>query len=539
MQSNNPDRWWKNGIIYHIYPQSFCDTNSDGVGDLQGIISKLDYLTELGVDAIWLSPIYPSPLVDAGYDISDYYDIHPRYGTMADFDQLLDAAHRRKIRVIMDLVLNHTSHEHPWFRESAASRNNPKRDWYIWQPSRNGKQPNNWRTNYGKKAWQYDPLTEEYYYHSFFREQPDLNWHNPEVRDAMFQVMKYWLRKGVDGFRLDVINLLFKDKRGRNNPIFSLLTGGKVYNYNQPEVYDVLREFRSLLNQYPGRTSVGEIFTPPPGNSRQAAAFLGNGTDMLHMVFDFSLIFTMWRASSYYKAIRNSYRQLPPGGWPCFFFSNHDIGRYVARSRFTSRHKYEKARLHALLLLTLRGTPFIYYGDEIGMENAEIPREKIHDLYGQLFYPLYKGRDGARTPMQWSDVPHAGFSTSEPFLPVHPNHKHVNVESQQQSVDSVWSTFQTLIAIRREHAALQEGEIEFLNEGDNNVLSYARYTAAEQLIVLLNFGSSAKKINLQEGGKCTVLYTTHPEREVQIPDKIRLQSYEGVVLMVNPSQGTL
>ncbi len=534
MENNDPDRWWKNGIIYHIYPQSFCDSNADGIGDLRGIISKLDYLVQLGVDAIWLSPVYPSPLIDAGYDISDYYDIHPQYGTMDDFRELLDAAHARHIRVIMDMVLNHTSYLHPWFSESASSRNNPKRDWYIWKPSRNGKQPNNWRTNYGKKAWQYHAGTGEYYYHSFFREQPDLNWRNPEVRAAMFQVIKHWLALGVDGFRLDVINLLFKDEKGRDNPIFSLFTGGKVFNYNQPEVYDVLREFRCLLNQYPGCTSVGEVFTPPPGNSRQAAAFLGNGTDMLHMAFDFSLIFTRWRASSYYKAIRNSYRQIPPGGWPCFFFSNHDIGRYVARSRFTATHKYDKARLHALLLLTLRGTPFIYYGDEIGMENAEIPREKIHDLYGRLFYPLYKGRDGARTPMQWSDAPHAGFSTVEPFLPVHVNHKQLNVEAQQQSAHSILATFQTLIEIRRQYVALQEGEIEFLNEGNRNVLAYTRTTAAEQVVVLVNFGSSFKKVSLREGGRYTVLYSTCPEREVQIPDKIRLQPYEGILLTVTP-----
>ncbi len=532
MQSNDWAFWWELGVFYHIYPQSFKDSNNDGIGDLQGIIQKLDYLQDLHINAIWLSPVYQSPLVDEGYDISDYKMIHPQYGTMDDFMQLLDEAHKRGIRVVMDMVLNHTSDQHPWFLESKSSKDNPKRDWYIWQPPKNGKKPNNWRTNFGKKAWKYDTETGEYYYHSFFRQQPDLNWHNPEVKREMFNIMKFWLDKGVDGFRLDVINLLFKDKEFKNNPVDSVFSSKKIFNRNQPEIYELLKEIRELLDKYPGRIGIGEIYMLPADNAKLATGFLGNGFNMLHLAFDFSLIFTFWRAPAYYKTIRNHYRHLPSEGWACFFLSNHDIGRSVKRTPF-SFHKYAKAKLHAVLLLTLKGTPFIYYGEEIGMENMNIPKNRIRDLYGKLFYPFFKGRDRARTPMQWNNTDYAGFSQREPWLPVHKNYLKVNTETEELNENSVFSIYKRLLTLRKYYPALQYGEIDFLNKGHKNILIYTRYLENEKIIVLLNFGSGRKIIIVDGTYQAEILFSTHARQNSVIDEIIILESYEALILKSN------
>lgn len=532
MKDNNLPIWWKTGIIYHIYPQSFKDSNHDGIGDLQGIIQKLDYLQGLGIDAVWLSPIYESPLIDNGYDISDYEGIHPRYGTMDDFMQLLEEAHKRGIKVIMDMVLNHTSDRHPWFVESRSSKDSAKRDWYIWRPANKGKYPNNWRTNFGKKSWRFDPVTNEYYLHSFFWQQPDLNWRNPEVKQEMFRIMSFWLDKGVDGFRFDVINLLFKDKTLRSNSIRNFLLDKKAFNRNQPEIYELLKDLRELLDHYPDRTSIGEIYMLPTGDSKLAASFLGNGSDMLHLAFDFSIIFATWKASAYYKAIRNYYRYLPPDGWPCFFFSNHDVGRSIKNRLFAS-HKYSKARIQAVLLLTLKGTPFIYYGDEIGMENANIPKHRIQDLYGKLFYPFYKGRDGARTPMQWDDTAYAGFSTNEPWLIVNKNYKTVNVKTEETDKNSVYNTYRKLIALRKQHTVLQSGEIEFLGKGYQNILIYTRCSVCEKIIVLLNFGNSRMNIIVKDSYHAEVLFSTHNKRGTIIEEFIALEPYEALILKSN------
>ena len=525
----NKNLWWKNAVFYHIYPQSFCDSNADGWGDLQGIIQKLDYLADLGVDAIWLSPIYQSPLVDGGYDISDYRSIHANYGTMDDFRQLLHQAHIRHIRVIMDLVLNHTSDRHEWFVESSSSKDSHKRDWYIWQPPKHGKKPNNWRTNFGGKAWRLDEKTGEYYYHSFFWQQPDLNWRNAEMRRAMFAMMEFWLKEGIDGFRLDVINLLVKDEKLRDNPAGALFSSKKAYNRNRPEVYKILQEFRTLLNKYPEKMSVGEIYTPPPGNPPLAASFLGNGSDMLHLAFDFSLVFSLWNAALYYKIIRNYYRYLPPKGWACFFLSNHDIGRSVKRLNIFP-NKYKKAKLHALLTLTLRGTPFIYYGEEIAMENTRIPKSKIRDLYGKLFYPFYNGRDGYRTPMQWNGSENAGFSTAEPHLPVNKNFKQINIEKQAKEKNSVYSFYKKLIALRKQYKVLQNGEIEFLCKGKNNILAYTRSNENERLLVILNFNFFKKKFKINDLPNAGILFSTHPKTKASNSNYITLDAYEGLIL---------
>jgi alpha-glucosidase len=527
--------WWKHGVIYHIYPQSFYDSNGDGIGDLQGIIQKIEYLRELGVDAIWLSPIYPSPLIDGGYDITDYKDINSIYGNMNDFKLLLETAHKKGIRIILDLVLNHTSDQHPWFLESRSSVDNPKHDWYIWQTPKNKRVPNNWRTNFGKKAWRYDPGICEYYYHSFFYEQPDLNWRNPEVKKAMFEVVEFWLEQGVDGFRLDVINMLYKDKKLRNNPISNFFSNRKVFNRNRGGIYKMLREFRQLLDKYPDKTSVGEIYATPPGDTKLASSFLGTGTDMLHLAFDFSFIFTRWSAAAYYKIIKRVYRKLPENGWPSFFFSNHDVGRSTKRFGFTF-FKYQKAKLRALLLMTLKGTPFVYYGDEIGMENADIKKEHIHDLYGKLFHPFFKGRDGFRTPMHWNNGAYAGFSNTKPWLPVHPNYLEINVEAQIDKNDSIYSVYKQLIKLRKNNEALQAGTLKFLCKGRSNILAYQRHAGNEKLLIFMNFSFMQKQLNINSEGM-ELLFSTHLGNCIG-ENKILLKPFQGVVvkkLSTNPN----
>ena len=528
MHHNTSPDWWRHAVIYHIYPKSFKDGNGDGLGDIPGVIMKLDYLANLGVDAIWLSPVYSSPMVDAGYDIADYKNIDKEYGTMEDFRRLMSEAHKRGIRIIMDLVLNHTSDQHTWFLESKSSADNPKRNWYIWQPPKNGKVPNNWKTNFGKKAWHYDAATKEYYYHSFFWEQPDLNWRNPEVKEAMFEVIRYWLDMGVDGFRLDVINLLFKDKEFRDNKI-RILRKSEIHNRNQPEMYDLLRDFRKLLDSYSHKTSVGEIYTPPPGNPALAASFLGNGSDMLHLVFDFSLVFSFWKASSYYRIINRFYKKIPAMGWPCFFLSNHDIGRSLNRLGWTF-YKYEKAKLHAILLLTLKGTPFIYYGDEIGMENVSIPKKQIKDLYGKMLYPFFKGRDHSRTPMQWDSSKNAGFSEQTPWLPISESYPAINVETEEKDENSVLSIYKKLLALRKGNFVLQNGDIYFINKGKNNILIYSRRIDMEEIIIVLNFNNKKKPANMGHiGDTSKIIFSTHQGTKMD-KGKIMLQPFEGVVV---------
>lgn len=522
--------WWKHGVIYHIYPQSYQDTNNDGTGDLEGIIQRLDYLSELGIDAIWLSPIYDSPLIDGGYDIKDYLSINPLYGSMGDFKRLLKQAHRRGIRVIMDMVLNHTSKQHPWFIQSSSSQESLKRKWYIWRPAQKGKKPNNWITNFFQSAWTLDPTTDEYYYHSFFSDQPDLNWRNPEVKDAMLQVLKHWLDLGIDGFRLDVINMLFKHSEFKNHsPLKLYFSNQNTPNRNQPEVYTTIKEIRTLLDAYDDKVSIGEIYAPPPGNSALANSFLGNGTDMLHLAFDFSLIFTRFSASCIYRTINKYYASIPSSAWPCFVLSNHDLGRNI-KPHGLKRHRTKKANILATLLLTLKGTPFIYYGDEIGMENAHIPRKAMRDRYGKLFYPFYKGRDRYRTPMQWDNSNYAGFSTTKPWMPIHPNYLSVNVEKEESEADSFLNLYKRLIAIRKQHKALQCGDISFCSKGESGVLIYRRIYRESTIEVLLNFTSSIKYIQRKYYKKRVIFSTTN---KVEInKNKIKLEAFGAIVCEV-------
>lgn len=520
-------KWWKHGVIYHIYPRSFYDSNNDGIGDIQGIISKLDYLENLGIDAIWLSPIYESPKFDFGYDVSDYRKVDADYGTLNDFKELVKKAHKKNIKIVIDMVLNHTSDQHPWFLESKSSKENPKRDWYIWKTSENKQTPNNWRTCYGKTAWKYDENTNEYYYFSFFPEQPDLNWRNPEVKKAMFGEIKFWLDLGIDGLRLDVINLIAKDKRFRDNPRFfrQIFKKSEVYTRNRNKSIKIIQDLRKMLDTYEDKMTVGEIYTLPPGNSELVARYLSKGKDALHMAFDFSIIFTPWSAKKYAQTLQKIYWTVPSKGWPCIVFSNHDLNRSYSKSFGVSSRK-AKARLKAMLMLTLHGTPFIYYGEEIGMENTYIPRKDIQDPLGKLYWPFYIGRDKSRTPMQWSSKPFAGFSEVETWLPVNKNFTTVNVKEEEKDHNSLLKLYQNLIKLRKESLILQKGKWELFKIKNKNILGYKRKLNKERMLVLLNFSSS--KQNIEAIQDYVLKASTHPKKVFEFDGT--LEAYEGIVL---------
>ncbi|MCF8374430.1 MAG: alpha-glucosidase [Bacteroidales bacterium] len=524
--------WWKHGVIYHIYPLSFKDSNDDGYGDIPGITGKLDYLSDLGIDAIWLSPIFKSPMVDWGYDVSDYRAIDPIFGSMKDFKRLLDESHKRGIRVIIDMIMNHTSDQHPWFVDSRSTIHHPKRDWYIWREAQKGKKPNNWKSVFGGSAWQFDERTGQYYLHTFLKEQPDLNWRNKQVKKAFMRHFKFWLDMGVDGFRLDAVNMIVKDKKFRNNPglLVSLFQNKKWHTRNQPKSYKILRQLRELLDTYHERVSVGEIYTLPPGDSEMAGSYLDEGNNAIHMAFDFSLLFRQWNARKYHDAIVHWYNNIPPEGWPCNVLSNHDLGRSVKHFGSHKRNN-RKARILAMLLLTLKGTPFIYYGEEIGMENAYIHRNEIRDKLGKKFWPIYQGRDKARTPMQWTGDTNAGFTSEKPWLPINRNFHTLNVEAENRDEGSLYNFYRKLIALRKQYAALQQGKWEALIKGENGVLAYAREIEKQRLIVLLNFTPSPKSISIESYNINKVLLSTHrPENAVVDVSDVKLFAYEASLL---------
>lgn len=421
--------WWQKGVIYQVYPRSFQDSNGDGVGDLNGIRQRLDYLQWLGVTAIWISPIYPSPMADFGYDISDYTGIHSLFGTMDDFEALLKDVHQRHMKLILDLVPNHTSDQHPWFLESRSSRNNPKRDWYIWKDAKDdGSLPNNWLSVFGGPAWEWDEQTGQYYYHAFLKEQPDLNWRNPEVQEAMFNVMRYWLDKGVDGFRVDVMWHMVKDDHFRDNPVnpdYDPHTADyeqllPVYSTDQPEVHDIVQKMRQVLDSYPERMMIGEIYLP----IHRLVTYYGTDSKGAHLPFNFMLISLPWEASKIATAVAEYEGALPENGWPNWVLGNHD------QPRITSRVGLQQSKVAALLLLTLRGTPTIYYGEELGMRDVPVPFGEVQDPQGLNMPDKNLSRDPERTPMQWDGSEYAGFSTVKPWLPLGSASKRVNVQVQ-------------------------------------------------------------------------------------------------------------
>ncbi len=515
--------WWKHGIIYQIYPRSFYDSNDDGIGDIPGIIEKFDYLVSLGIDAIWLSPIYSSPMYDCGYDISDYYSIDPCFGTLSDFKNLLAIAHSNNIKIIMDMVLNHTSHMHPWFIESSSSKDNPKRNWYIWHDGKKGNPPNNWKSAYLTTAWEWHQPTQQFYLHSFLKEQPDLNWRNPEVKQAMFDVMRYWLDMGVDGFRLDVINYCYKDKRFRNNPFSFNPFNEQIekYNRNRPENYVLVQEIRELIDSYDNRMVVGEVFCYPPGNPELSASYLFNGKG-LNLAFDFSLLYQPFDARKIYTCIKHWFNAIPENCWPCNVLSNHDQPRYT--DKYSNDHNDAIKRLLALLLLTLRGTPFIYYGEEIGMKNCSIPLRHIVDPAGKRFWPLYKGRDSARTPMQWSDEANAGFTRGCSWLPIDSNYRTINVKHQIKDRYSLLSFFRDVIQLRKKHPALTHGTWQPIEKGRNGILAYIRRSDDETLCIILNFNHRSTLLHYHYEAQWKVLYSTHRSKFEHFAD-LRLQCY--------------
>jgi len=490
--------WWRDGIIYQIYPRSFADSNNDGIGDLPGIISKLDYLQALGVDAIWLSPIYPSPDVDFGYDVADYTAIDPKFGTMADFEQLLKQAKKRDIHIILDLVLNHTSDQHDWFIESRKSRDNPYHDWYLWHdPTPDGDTPNNWQAVFGGSAWEFDPALGQYYYHMFYKEQPDLNWRNPDVRAAMLDVFRFWLNKGVDGFRLDVFNAYFKDPDLWDNPpklgIRPFEWQKHIYDVSQPEMYPLLHEIRDILDRHGETYAVGETFL---SNTEQTATYCGD--NKLHTAFNFEFADNRWHPKRFQKSAVKWYDALPESAWPNNFLSNHDMKRSATRYCFGEDDR--RAKVAAAMLLTLKGTPFIYYGEEIGLRDIAIrSKDDVKDPIGKRFWPLYKGRDGCRAPMQWNNAANAGFSQIKPWLPVHPNYPERNVEQQMNDPESLLNFYKKLIRIRKTSPALQRGNFMPLVDDPRIIMAFQRQYLDERVVVVLNFTSREHAFNLPQG----------------------------------------
>lgn len=526
-------RWWQKGIVYQIYPRSFQDSNGDGVGDLNGIIARLDYVQSLGVDAIWISPIYPSPMADHGYDVADYTDIEPIFGNMDDFNKLLHAAHARHLKVILDWVPNHTSDEHPWFVDARASRDAAYRDWYIWRDAKpDGSPPNNWTAFFGGSAWEWDAHTEQYYLHLFHKKQPDLNWRNPEVRAAMFDILRYWLDKGVDGFRMDVIGLIMKDEQFRDNPIVerhdpnilhTIVEQQMLYNADLPDVHPVLREIRQLFEGYDGdRVMIGEVFAKPIS---RWVAYYGTDNNGIHLPFNFDLMGLPWRAADFQNSVATLEAALNPGNWPNYVLGNHD------GPRIGTRFGPEARRVAAMLLLTLRGTPTLYMGEEIGMMDGHVPPEKMQDPQGLHFGPE-RSRDGCRTPFQWSTADYAGFSTTEPWLPVADNYLEVNVLAQQQDTRSILTLYRQLIALRKATPALFGGAYTAVATPNEDVMAYIRSAEGERLLVLLNFVPTEQYLVLENlAERAEVLLSTELDRSGEVLlAGVSLRPSEGLLL---------
>jgi alpha-glucosidase len=536
-------QWWQRGIIYQIYPRSFQDSNGDGIGDLPGITARLDYLSWLGVDAIWLSPIFPSPLADFGYDVADYTAIHPMFGTLEDFDRLIAAAHERGLRVLLDYVPNHTSEQHPWFLESRASRDNSKRDWYLWRdPAPGGGPPNNWLSNFGGSAWEWDAATAQYHYHAYLKEQPDLNWRNPAVRRAMLDVLRFWLDRGVDGFRVDALRQVIKDEQFRDNPPNPEHTADQgpyasllpVYSTDQPEVHDVIRAMRQTADSYPysERLLIGELYLP----LERLVAYYGADNGGIHLPANFHLILTPWRAADLAALIDTYEGLLPAGAWPNWVLGNHD------RHRIASRVGPAQARVAAMLLLTLRGTPTIYYGDEIGMHDVAIPPELVQDPQEKHEPGIGVGRDPERTPMQWDGKPSAGFSSGTPWLPLPEDFRQINVEIEREERDSMLALYRALIELRRRAPALVVGDYTPV-PASGDLLAYIRgQEEGARMLVVLNLGAEPNTLALGEAtgapigaplGPSTVVLSTHLDRTGErVETELALRGNEGLVLLL-------
>ncbi len=506
-----PLAWWQTGVVYQIYPRSFADTDGDGVGDLDGITRHLDYLTDtLGVDAIWVSPFYPSPMRDFGYDVADYTDVDPLFGSLAAFDHLLARAHARGLKVIIDFVPNHSSDRHPWFVESRSSRQAPRRDWYVWRDAApDGGPPNNWLSVFGGPAWTWDAATGQYYLHSFLSSQPDLDWRNPAVERAMHDVMRFWLGRGVDGLRLDAIYFIAKDPALRDNPpssqrgAFHKSFGAydaqqHLYDKNHPDLHALLRRMRAVADEYSTpeqpRVLVGEAHIY---DFDKLARFYGAALDELHLPFNFSLLQATGEADWFRRTVAAFEAALPPGAWPNYVLGNHD------ETRLATRFGPDRARLLAMLLLTLRGTPTLYYGDELGLEEAAIPPEQQQDPWARREPAL--GRDGCRTPMPWTGESGAGFSDAAPWLPLNPDFPTRNVAAQRADPHSLLNLYRALLRLRRRHPALHRGDYAATDGAPDGCFVFNRSAGGEALRIALNFSGAPQRY----GGGDTLLLSTH------------------------------
>jgi alpha-glucosidase len=538
--------WWREGVLYQIYPRSYQDSNGDGIGDLRGITSRLDHLSgrpdSLGVDGIWISPFYPSPMADFGYDVADYCDIDPVFGTLADFDALVAAAHERGIRVIVDLVPNHTSDQHPWFVESRSNRSNPKRDWYVWADAKaDGSPPNNWRSSFVRRqvpAWTFDRGTGQYYLHSFLPEQPDLNWWNPEVRRAFDGVLRFWLDRGVDGFRIDVAHRMARDPELRDNPDFGIEPGDALKSWTDdrpprdedwPEVHKILRGFRRVLDEYEARMTIGEVWILDP---RRMVEYYGHGDDELDLAFNFAFLRADWSARAFREQVELFEGLLPAAAWPDYTLSNHDNPRAVSRYTPDSdlARGRRRARIAALMLLTLRGTPFLYQGEEIGMADGPIPPERVVDV---------AGRDPERTPMQWDATRNGGFTTGDPWLPVNPETASVNVASQRGDPDSMLGLYRSLIRIRRDSPALRRGPYRSVAGVPDDVFAYVRELGAERWLVALNFSGETRHVDVSHAvgdtAELVLCRSTDPRRtsaDRRLASTFELRPDEGLLIEV-------
>ena len=535
------NEWWKRAVIYQIYPRSFQDTSGNGIGDLNGITERVPYLAEvLGVDAVWISPFYPSPMKDFGYDVSNYRDIDPRFGTLGDFDKLLSAMHAAGLKLIIDLVPNHSSDQHPWFLESRSSRENAKRDWYVWEdPKPDGSPPNNWLSVFGGGAWEWDELTSQYYLHSFLKEQPDLNWRNPEVQEAIFEEVKFWLDRGVDGFRIDVAHYLMKDPQLRDNPInpsqgkFIHKSLGEydtqihLYDKGHPDIHRVYRDFRTLLDEYSTtqqRMSMGEIHI---FDWEEWVLYYGKDLDEIHFPVNFTLLGSEWKADTIRQLIEDLENHLPPGAWPNYVMANHDD------KRIATRYGKERIRSAATLLLTLRGTPCLYYGDEIGMEDVDIPPELCLDPAG--LRQEGQGRDPNRTPMQWSSDPWAGFSpknVGKTWLPLADNYPENNVEVQLGDPDSTLNYYRKLIRVRKEHTALQTGDFRSMPESPDNCFLFYREDDQECILVAINFSEKTNILEIPDLDDAEVLLSSEMDQSSFLSPPYSLKPNQSMIFKI-------
>lgn len=529
------DNWWRGGVIYQIYPRSFQDTTGNGSGDLNGITQRLDHIADLGADAIWISPFFKSPMKDFGYDVSDYKDIDPSFGTLSDFDILIARAHELGIKIIVDLVLSHTSNEHQWFQESQKSKDNAKSDWYVWaEANPDGTPPNNWLSIFGGSAWEWHGGREQYFLHNFLKVQPDLNFHNVDVQAALLDVAKFWLDRGVDGFRLDTINFYFHDAQLRNNP--ALLPEDRnddiaprvnpynhqdhLYDKNQPENLEFLKQLRSLMDQYEGRAAVGEVGDAQYG--LEIVAQYTSGNDKVHMCYAFDFLSPKPLTAQKIRHVLTEFEDKAPDGWPCWALSNHDVMRHISR---LGGNDEIKARLLAALLLSLRGSVSLYQGEELGLPEANIPYDRLQDPYGIQFWPEFKGRDGCRTPMIWENSNTGGFSMAEPWLPIDDRHQAMSVENQTGDQSSILEFYKDMIAFRKTHPVFMEGDIEFFDH-NNQLLSFSRHDKNDTIYCCFNLTDQTHEIALTAGHQ--IIKTINLDLDTE-------QNFAGGLLQVPPS----